>query len=368
MPEATSPCGWDARSIVWKCALPGSGQSSPVIWGDRIFLTAALENGKQRVVLCVHRKKGNILWQHTAWTGVPEKSHAMNGWASATCATDGERVVAFFGKGGWLPAVVTTRRSISGRATSVPFPGAWGTSACPLIVGDLVIQNCDSTANASIIGVDKRTGKDVWKTPRSTPEKGGWSSPVLVQAGKRKEIVVNGETAVNSYDPETGKELWRCKSFNGRGEPTVAPANGLVYVVNGLKGDIYAVRTGGSGDVTKSHMAWHTPRKGSRDQPSPIVVGKYLLACDMEGIATCYDIGNGKILWTERLPQPGAYTASPIAANGLVYFLNGSRQDDGARTRARRWGDRREPARQFGRALSSRRHRRRTAVFLQLAH
>lgn len=318
-PDSNLPTRWDAKSIVWKTALPGSGQSSPVIWGNRIFLTAALENGKQRVVLCVDRKKGDILWQHTAWTGTPEKSHNMNGWASATCATDGERVIAFFGKGG-LHCYSMDGKHLWSRDLG-PFPGDWGTSACPLIVGELVIQNCDSTANASIIGVDKRTGKDVWKTPRVTPEKGGWSSPVLVPAGARKEVVVNGETAVTGYDPETGKELWRCKSFAGRGEPTVTPGNGLVYVVNGLKGDIYAVRTGGAGDVTKSHMAWHTPRKGNRDQPSPIVAGKYLVVSDMEGVTTCYDNVSGKVLWKERLHE-GKFTASPIAAAGLVYFLN----------------------------------------------
>jgi outer membrane protein assembly factor BamB len=317
--ESSLPTRWDAKSIVWKTELPGSGQSSPVIWGDRIFLTAALQNGKQRVVLCVDRKKGDILWQHTAWTGTPEKSHEMNGWASATCATDGERVVAFFGKGGLHCYTVDGKHVWSRELGS--FPGNWGTSACPLIYGDSVIQNCDSTANAFILGVDKRTGKDIWKTPRSTPEKGGWSSPVLVQTDKRKEIVLNGEDAVTGYDPESGKELWRCKSFNGRGEPTVTPGNGLVYVVNGLAGDIYAVKLGGSGNVTKSHMAWHTPRKGKRDQPSPIVSGKYLLVADMEGVTTCYDNGSGKVLWKERLRE-GKFTASPIAAAGLVYFLN----------------------------------------------
>jgi outer membrane protein assembly factor BamB len=317
--DSNLPTRWDDKSIVWKAALPGSGQSSPVIWGDRIFLTAALGNGKQRVVLCVDRKKGDILWQHTAWTGTPEKSHEMNGWASATCATDGEHVIAFFGKGGLHCYTVDGKHVWSRDLGS--FPGIWGTSACPLIYGDCVIQNCDSTANAYLISVDKRTGKDIWKTPRNTPEKGGWSSPVLVQTDKRKEIVLNGEDAVIGYDPESGKELWRCKSFSGRGEPTVAPGNGLVYVVNGLAGDIYAVKLGGSGNVTKSHMAWHTPRKGKRDQPSPIVVGKYLLVADMDGVTTCYDNGSGKALWKERLRE-GKYTASPIAAAGLVYFLN----------------------------------------------
>lgn len=317
--EKNLPVKWDAQSIVWKTELPGEGQSSPVIVGERIFLTAALEKGKKRIVLCVDRKSGKIVWQREAWSGVPEKSHDMNGWASATCACDGERVVAFFGKGG-LHCFSVEGEKLWSRDLG-PFTGPWGTSACPLIVGDLVVQNCDATTNAYLLAVNKKTGKEVWKTPRPDLPKGGWSSPVLVDASQRKEIVLNGEAQVVGYDPDTGKVLWQCKSFAGRGEPTVAPDKGIVYVVNGLAGDIYAVKTGGSGDVTRSHMVWHTPRKGGRDQPSPIVVGKFLLAADMEGVVTCYDSGSGKQLWKDRL-RDAKFTASPIAANGLVYFLS----------------------------------------------
>lgn len=316
--ETSLPTKWSAKSVVWKTALPGVGQSSPAIWGERIFLTAALDKGKKRVVLCVERNKGNILWQREAWSGVPEPSHPMNLWASATCATDGERVIAFFGKGG-LHCYSADGKKIWSRDLG-PFVAPWGTSACPLIVSDLVIQNCDATKDAFVVAVDKKTGKDVWRTPRPDTPKGGWSSPVLVDAGKRKEVVLNGEDFVIGYDPATGKELWKCKSFAGRGEPTVAPGKEKVFVVNGLIGDIYSVKLGGAGNVTESHIDWHTPRKGGRDQPSPIVVGKHLIVADMEGITTCYDSTNGKILWKERLN--GSFTASPIAARGLVYFLS----------------------------------------------
>lgn len=313
------PVHWDAQAIVWKTPLPGLGQSSPMIWGDQIFLTAALDKGKKRVVLCVDRLKGTILWQQEAWSGPPEPSHIMNGWASASCATDGERVVAFFGKGG-LHCYAMDGKPLWSRDLG-EFAGKWGTSACPIIVGDLVVQNCDALKEAFLVGIDKKTGKTMWQTPRTVPEKGGWSTPVLVKAGGRLELVLNGEKAVTAYDPVRGTQLWSCKSFAGRGEPTVTPANGLVYVINGLAGDIYAVRPGGSGDVTRTHMTWHTPRKGNRDQPSPIVVGNYLVVTDMKGITACYDSASGKELWKSRLGD-GAFTASPIAAGGLVYFLN----------------------------------------------
>lgn len=316
--ETKVPVQWSAQSVVWKVPLKGRGQSSPVIWGDRIFLTAALEEGRQRVVFCLDRRDGKLLWEHVAWKGSPEKSHAMNGWATPTCATDGAYVAAFFGRGG-LHGYTVEGKPLWSRDLG-PFAGPWGTAASPVLLGDLVIQNCDAEDAAYLLAVDKRTGKDVWKTPREVPERGGWSTPVLVQAGNRQELVVNGAKAVTAYDPATGKPLWSCKSFNGRGEPTATPGNGLVYMVNGLKGDFYAVKPGGQGDVTRTHMAWHTPRKGGRDQPSPIVLGKHVLVADMGGLTTCYEAATGKELWKERLN--GKFSSSPIAANGLAYFQN----------------------------------------------
>ena len=143
---------------------------------------------------------------------------------------------------------------------------------------------------------------------------------IIVESGKRREIVVNGHEGVQAYDPASGHELWFCKSFNGRGEPTVTPAGGLLCVANGLAGDFYSVRPGGKGDVTQTHMAWHTPRQGGRDCPSPIVVGEFIIVCDMSGIATCYDAADGHVYWKNRLN--GRFSGSPIAAGGLVYLVN----------------------------------------------
>jgi outer membrane protein assembly factor BamB len=285
-------------------------------------LTAALDKGKKRIVLCVDRKNGEILWQQEAWAGVPEASHQMNGWASATCACDGKHVYAFFGKGG-LHCYTIDGKKVWSRDLGA-FPGGWGTSACPLIIGDLVVQNCDSTGKCFLLAVNKLTGNDVWKTPRPTPEKGGWSTPVLVKSGPREEIVLNGEDFVIGYEPRSGKELWRCKTFAGRGEPTVAPDVGKVYVVSGLSGEICSIKLGGLGDVTKTHIPWHTPRKGKRDQPSPIVAGNFLIVADMQGVVTCYDKATGKILYKGERLRGREFTASPIAAGGLVYFLDDS--------------------------------------------
>jgi hypothetical protein len=189
-------------------------------------------------------------------------------------------------------------------------------AACPILVGDLVIQNGDSDLDAFIMGLDKRTGKTAWRTQR--PDNRGWSTPIVVEAAGRQEVVLNGHTGLFAYNPETGKELWYCKGFNGRGEPTVTPVDGLLCAVNGLSGDIYAVKPGGNGDVTKSRMAWHTPRKGGRDTPSPIVIDHYITVVDMKGVATCYDSKGGAVLWKERIGEH--FSSSPFAAGGLAYF------------------------------------------------
>ena len=312
--DGTLPVKWQAEDVFWKVALPGKGQSSPTIWGDQMFLTTALEDGKQRVVLGLDRHTGKILWEHVAWTGEPEPVHKMNGWASATCVTDGEIVVAFFGRGG-IHAYTVEGKPLWSRDLG-RFESPWGVSACPVIYGDLVIQNCDADVDAYIIALDKKTGEPKWKTGR--PNHRGWSTPVMASASGRRELAVNGHEGVIGYDPTTGRQLWSCKGFNGRGEPTVTPAGNLLCVVNGLSGDFYAVKPGGEGDVTASHMAWHTPRKGGRDIPSPIVIGEYVIVVDMKGVATCYNSVSGEQLWKERI---GAnFSSSPIAAGGLAYF------------------------------------------------
>ena len=316
--ETNIPLKWDASSVVWKTPLKGIGQSSPIVWGERIFLTSALGSGKTRLVMGLDRKSGKVLWEKEAWTGTPEASHNQNGWASATCATDGERVVAFFGKGG-LHCYDVEGKPLWSRDLGA-FPGAWGTAASPVIVGDLVIQNCDAAGVGLLVAVDKKTGKDAWKTPRPAPERGGWTTPVLIDVDGKQELVLNGETTVTSHDPATGKILWTCKTFIGRGDPTVTPGKGLLFVVNGQPGDIYAIKPGGSGDITKSHMAWHTPRKNGRDQPSPILVDDYLVVSSMSGMTTCYQASTGKPLWTERIK--GVFSSSPVAAGGVVYFQN----------------------------------------------
>lgn len=312
--ESGLPLQWDATSVVWKTPLKGSGHSSPVVWGDRIFLTTALDDGKQRVVFCVDARDGQVLWERVAWDGTPEKSHVLNGWASATCATDGEVVVAFFGKGGLHAYSVEGQHLWS--LDLGPFPGPWGTAASPVIVGDLVVQNGDSEQDAFIAAFDRRTGKTVWRQAR--PDYRGWSTPIRLKRNGRDEIVLNGHTGLLAYDAADGTKLWATQSSNGRGEPCVTPGGGLLYVVCGLAGDMYAFRPGDAS--AEQQVVWTAPRRSGRDLPSPVVVGDYVLVTSMNGIATCYDAKTGKEWWKERLD--GQFSSSPIVIEGLILHQN----------------------------------------------
>ena len=311
------PVKWDGEGVLWKVAIPGVGQSSPVMWGSRLFVTSASTDGGQRHVYCLDRSNGKVLWSHQAWKGEAEPTHGMNNRASATCATDGKHLIAFFGRGG-IHCYDLDGQLIWSRQLS-PFAGPWGTAASPIIVGNTVIQNCDADESAFIVGLDKNSGEELWKTERRAIR--GWSSPVSVKVGDRQEVILNGHGLVTSYNPGTGDIFWSSKTSSGRGTPTVTPHKGHLITLCGLSGNMMAVRPGGSGDVTDSHVIWRTPRTGGRDLPSPIVVDDCLLIARLRpGLVSCYDVTTGSEHWTERLE--GGFSATPIVAGGLVYAVN----------------------------------------------
>ena len=311
-----APLKWSPESVVWKVSLKGKGQSSPINWGNRIFLTGGSDNGRERYLSCLDSRSGKLLWSRTVGCDSPERPHRMNSYATPTCVTDGTRVVAFFGPAG-LHCYDLDGEKIWSRKVG-DFPGPWGVAASPVIVDGMVIQNCDAEGASSLIALDASSGDLLWKTARKNKPRGGWSTPVLIEANGKRELVLNGEFGVRSYDPVKGRELWFCQGFNGRGSPIPDFANGLLYVVNGKPGDTYAVKPGGSGDVTESRMAWHAPRKGGRDLPSPAVVGEFLVVVSMSGLATCYDARSGKIHWQEHLGLRGEYAPAPIVIDGHV--------------------------------------------------
>ncbi|MCB1062243.1 MAG: PQQ-binding-like beta-propeller repeat protein [Verrucomicrobiae bacterium] len=315
--EATGlPVTWDAGAVAWKATVKGIGQSSVVNWGDKLFLTSAKADGSLRWIHCLDRLTGKLLWEREVAVTTSETPHQMNSFATASCATDGERVIAFFGPGGLhcfdLDGNPQWQRQVG------DFPGPWGVAASPIIDGELVIQNCDAEGPSSLVALNKKTGEPVWTTPRKDSPRGGWSTPIVIDTGERRELILNGEFGVNAYDPATGTDLWFCEGFTGRGAPTPDFAHGLLYVVNGKPGNNYVVKPGGSGDVTKTHRVWDARRQGGRDLPSPAVVGDYLLISSMSGILTTYDAKTGEIYFTERLNAP--VSGAPLVIEGLVYF------------------------------------------------
>ena len=317
--EATAlPTMWDESNIAWRTELKGAGQSSPVSWGDRLFLTGASDDGAERYVMAYSVSSGELLWDQSVPSESPEEFHKMNSQATPSCATDGKTVVAFFGPGGLHAFTVEGEKKWS--VDLGDFPGSWGIAASPIILDGKVIQNCDATGISRLVALDVQTGDILWDSPREDKPKGGWSTPILIEHEGKRELILNGEFGVRGYNPETGEELWFCEAFNGRGSPVPDYFDGKLFVVNGKPGDTYCVKPGGSGNVTESHMLWHASRKGGRDLPSPAVVDGTLFISSMSGIATSYDAANGEVYYVERLGEGLEIAAAPLVAGGLLYL------------------------------------------------
>ena len=314
------PTSWNKGSILWKKRIPGEGQSSVVEAGNKLFITSSENSGNKRSLLCFSKDKGKLLWQKSINYKGEESSHRMNGWCTPTPATEADRVVAFFGPAG-MYCFDTDGKKIWELQLG-DFPGSWGAAASPIIINGIVYQNCDSMGPSRLIAVSLETGKIMWATPRVEKPRGGWSTPICIGVNDKKQLVVNGEYGVRGYDLLNGNELWFCKGFNGRGSPVPFFGNGLLYVVNGKPGDLYAVSPKGLGDVTNSHLKWHAKRNGGRDLPSPAMLNDLVLVTSMSGVITCYDAKSGKTHWIDRLQ--GAFSGSPIVSDNYYYIQSES--------------------------------------------
>ncbi len=317
------PDSWSAtENVLWKTPVPGRGNSSPVVWGDRVFLTTAEEDGAKLSVMAFRRTDGARLWTAVAPVPAGGRPHHKNGHASGTAVVDGERVYASFGNS--LAAFDMNGKLAwaenLGRVTNYHGP-----AGSPLLYKDRIILFQDQSANAYVAAFDARTGKRQWITPRDATV--GWGTPVAIRAGGRDEIIVNGQSRVQAYDPATGRELWRVRGTTFEVIPTPVVGHGLVFAASGRAGPTLAIRPGGTGDVSTSHVAWTTPR-GSPFVPSPLLVGQYLYTInDMASIVTNIDARTGRTVWQGRLgvAQREGFSASPVAVDGKLFFTN----DDG---------------------------------------
>ncbi len=321
--ETALPRTWSSKeNIVWRTKLPGPGSSSPIVIGKRVYLTCysgyGLVEGKDdmdkllRHLVCIDRAKGAILWTKDFKPALPESlyvggNNTQHGYSSSTLASDGKRLYVFFGKSG-VYCLDLDGKEIWHAGVGAGTHG-WGSANSPVLYKDLVIVNA-SIESGSLLALDKTTGKEVW---RAKGINASWNTPVLVDGAVGAELVLNESRAVIGFDPASGKELWRVTGFGGYVCPSVVAHKGVVYVV---RGEALAIRAGGRGDVTDSHVLWRV--RGSSLVSSPVYHDGRLYWS--AGPAFCLDAATGKEIYRGRLGAE--FYASALVADGKIYCIS----------------------------------------------
>ena len=324
--EKNVPDKWDPTEAVWETKLPGKGHASPIVWGNRVFTVTARPETKERVLLCLDRNNGSILWQRTVVRGPLEKLHKENSYASGTPATDGERVYVTFRVGDEI--VVAAHDFSSGKQLWLVRPGThsggWGFSNEPVLFKDKVIVDGDGKDKSFLIALDCKDGKTLWRKNRVN--KGiSYSAPLIRKMAGRIQLIQCGDRCVASFDPETGEQLWK---VDGPSEefvatPVYSEKAGLVFISSSWpKRFLLAIRPDGKGNVTKTHIVWQDT-KGAPYVPSMIVADDFLLSVNRAGTAFCYEAATGKVLWQQKL---GRHHASPVLVEGRVFLINDNGQ------------------------------------------
>jgi outer membrane protein assembly factor BamB len=347
--EKNLPTEWSStKNVQWKTPIPGRGHSSPIVWENRIFLTTSIEGavvpGAKAIehmdegkpwrhpdslggdrshafkVLCLDGDTGKVLWEKTAYEGkVYDDRHKKSSYAAPTPATDGRYVYAWFGSEGLycydFKGNQIWKQAFGGIATM-----GMGTGTSPVLYENLVILQCDEDAGdkSFIVAVDKKSGKQVWKVSRKV--QASWSTPVLIKTPQRMELVTNGNEWIISYDPATGKELWKCKGVESNAIHTPLVGHNLVFVTAGYPAKrTMAIRLGGSGDITGTpNIAWKY-EKGTAYVASPILYGDYIYLISDKGILTCLDARTGEVKYEGgRVPVPATFMSSPVAFDGKM--------------------------------------------------
>jgi outer membrane protein assembly factor BamB len=320
-PGTGLPLEWsESRNVVWKVPVPGAGWSSPVVGEGRVWLTTAV--GERQVslrALAFDLATGRQVVDSEVFR--PGSLHAINpknSRASPTPVLDRDRVYVHFGTDG--TAALSTTGQVLWTAR-LPYDSQHGAGGSPVVHGDLLVFSGDGYDAAFVVALDTRNGKVRWRTPRREPFSQAYTTPLVIRAGGRDQIVSVGAFRAASYDPATGKEIWRVRYGDGFSNvPRPIFAHGLVYLTTGFhQPALMAVRPDGAGDVTRTHVAW-TLQRGVPFTPSPLVVGDELYMVNDAGIATCVNANTGAVHWQQRLG--GAYSASPIFADGRIYFTS----------------------------------------------
>ncbi len=353
------PVTWDVDkgvNLQWKTPIPGLGHSSPIIWGDRIFVTTAISGDPKSLfkagqygdvdsvddktvhtwrVYCVDRPTGKVLWEQTACKGVPKvKRHTKASHANSTPATDGTHVIACFGSEGLYCydffGNLLWKRDLGVLASGWFYDPdyQWGFASSPVIYKNEVIVQCDIGKGSFIAAYDLHDGKPLWRTPRE--EVPSWGTPTIYEGKERAEIITNATKFIRGYDPQTGKELWRLGRNSEVTVGTPVTGHDLFFVTGGYPPirPVYAIRPGSNGDIslpkgktTSAAVAWSDTKNGTY-MPTPIVYGDCLYTCNNTGLTTCYEAKTGKQIYQKRISGRGGFTASPVAADGKIYLTS----------------------------------------------
>lgn len=317
--ERNLPVTWsETKNVRWKVAIPGRGWSSPVIQGDRIWLTTATEEGRSLRAIAVDVNTGAIKQDVEIFKlNSPKLMNQKNSFASPTPVIDGDRVYLHFGAYG--TACITQTGEILWKTKLEYDNGQHGPGGSPIVYDDLLIVSCDGLESQYVVALDKATGKVRWKKTREGYQ--AYTTPLVVNLPEGDQVISPGAFQAIAYEPRTGKEIWRVKYDEGFSNvPRPVYGHGLVFICTGFQEpSLLAVRPDGRGDVTKSKIAWKLGRAIPRT-PSPLLVGDELYIVTDNGVATCIDAKTGEELWRARLD--GNYSASPIYADGRIYFLS----------------------------------------------
>ncbi len=308
----------DTENVKWKVPLEHQGNSTPVVWGERIFLTQANKDGETRSLLCFARADGAMLWQQDVAYPEKERSWNANWYCNASPAVDGQRVVVSFGSAG-MYCFDFDGQELWNRTDLGKWDHAFGNASSPVLYGELVILWCGPNQKEGrnfLLAVNKTTGETVWEHDEKD---GSWGTPIVINFDGRDQLLLSTVPHLKGFDPKTGDELWRCEGLNKYVYTSPLCGNGVAVAMSGYNGAALAVKLGGSGDITADRL-WHHPKNTQR-VGSGMVVGDYVYMMEENGVPHCYELTTGEEVWKVETRPGGNTWGSMVHADGRLYVL-----------------------------------------------
>lgn len=318
--ETNVPLKWSAaENVRWKVPLADQGNSTPVVWDDKIFLTQANKGGSVRSLICLARADGKILWQNDVKYDATERNWNPSWYGNASPTTDGERVIATFGSAG-VYCYDLAGKELWKRTDLGTWEHGFGNGASPVLYENLVIQWCGPNQGKGrnfLLAMDKKTGKTVWERDE---KEGSWATPVIAKIDGKDQLVLGLGPNLRSYDPQTGKDLWFCAGLQSYVYPSALIGNGVAVGMSGYGRSSLAVKLGGAGDITKDRL-WLHPKPANQRVGSGMIVGDHVYIIDENGTPRCYELTTGKNLWEDAERLKTVTWGSLIHADGRLYIL-----------------------------------------------